>query len=196
MTETEHKICNKCEHLQPIENYTKEKKPDGSYYFRKKCKRCRNKQRRDNQKETNYWSKRYQSMSEEDRKAYIKKKSLQNQERFKTNPEALKNKKKYEKSDKGIYNRYRNECNRRGRLKRGIKVLIEFDDFQKLINDKCYYCNKDNCRGVDRVCADGNYELNNVKSCCNICNQMKNNMTHDDFLDHIDQILLTMRLSS
>ena len=95
----------------------------------------------------------------------------------------------YSKSDKGIYSRYTNDCNRRGRLKRGIRMLLTLEEFSPLINDNCYYCGKENCRGVDRLDSDGSYTLENSKPCCKTCNQMKNDMTEQELIDHIKQII-------
>lgn len=182
-------ICNNCKHLRSLEDFSKEYKVDGSTYFRKICKRCRNKKRRERQKEQDYWSKKYWSMTADQRSEYIKNKSEQNKKRFKTNPEALLKKKMYEKTDKGVYNRYRNECNRRGRKTRGIQVLLTFEQFSDLINQKCHYCGLGNCRGLDRIDSFLSYTLENSVPCCRICNQMKNDLNKEDFIKHLKKIV-------
>lgn len=161
-----------------------------SIRYRSKCKKCRvleNKER--TQKDPDFWKKQYWSMSEEKRKKYINKKSEQNQRRFKTNPIALANKKEYDRSDKGIYSRYKGDTKRRGRLDRGIILNLNFDDFSKLINSACDYCGKPNCRGIDRIDSSKSYTKENSVPCCKKCNGMKSDLSLEEFMEHINQIL-------
>jgi hypothetical protein len=129
-------------------------------------------------------------MGVEEKKEYIQKKSLQNQKRFKTNPEALKRKKAYDKSDKGIYARYKGDCKRRGRKQRGIQMLLTFEEFSALINKPCTYCGLES-RGIDRIDASKSYTIDNSTPCCSRCNAMKNDMDIASFLKHIELILKT-----
>ena len=135
-----------------------------------------------------YWKKKYKSMSPEERRLYIKKKSEQNQHRFKTKPKALEAKRAYDKSDKGIYSRYKNDCKRRNRLKRSIKMLLKFEEFSDILNKRCVYCGEEQCKGVDRLDSDESYTVENSVPCCSICNRMKNSLTEKEFLQHIEKI--------
>lgn len=191
--EAEEKKCTKCGEIKKKEQFSLEPSKENPHRRRNQCRECRNNARKKRNKETGYYKKKYAAMSEEERKEYIAKKSKQNQYRFKTNPEALAKKRAYDKSDKGIYIRYKHDCNRRNRLKRGIKMLLSFEQFQQLINDKCYYCGKINCRGVDRINSEDSYTAENTIPCCKICNQMKNSMTEAEFIGHIKVIINNLK---
>lgn len=182
------KKCNKCNEIKSLSDYRDLKGKNGVIYKRNTCDSCRNKQRRDRHKNTGYWKKKYQSMSEEERQRYIKKKSAYNRQRLKNDPRALETKRKYDRSDKGVYARYRNDCNRRSRKKRGIKMLLKFEEFSEIINKPCIYCGKIS-RGVDRIDSSKSYTIENSVPCCKICNQMKNDMEERDFISHIKSIL-------
>ena len=43
------------------------------------------------------------------------------------------------------------------------------------------YSNTYTYSGIDRVDSNIGYEINNVVSCCNICNRAKSNMKLDEF---------------
>ena len=188
--EPDFKICTKCEKELPKEEFRLDPTDKNPNRRKNQCNDCRNAQRRKHAKETNKYINEYAAMPDEERRVYIKKKSEQNQHRFKTSPTALAARKAYGKSDKGVYSMYKNECNRRGRKKRGIQMLLNFEEFSLLINNNCVYCGKENCRGVDRIDSDGNYTLDNAQPCCIICNQMKNSLTEEEFLGHMKQVLI------
>ena len=42
--------------------------------------------------------------------------------------------------------------------------------------------------GLDRIDSNGHYTPYNVVACCKWCNQMKNSLTHTEFLAHISRI--------
>jgi len=186
--EPDEKTCTICKVLKTIDNFRLSPIPTNPNLRRNQCTDCRNKQNRERLADQNAHQKRYRAMNDEKRAEYIKKKSEQNQRRFKTNPQALANKKAYNKSDKGIYKRYVNECNRRNRLVRGIAMELNFDQFSGLINKPCHYCGITNCRGVDRIDSNGNYTTNNTNPCCKVCNEMKNDKTEQQFIDHLKKI--------
>jgi len=188
------KECVKCKHSKSLDNFECSrytlKSGEISIRYRSACNQCRVEERRERiKKEENYWKKQYWSMSEEKRKEYIKRKSEYNSARYKTDPKALARKKEYDKSDKGIYARYKSDSFRRKRLSRGINFDLTFEQFSTLINSSCDYCGKPNCRGIDRVNSSNSYTRDNCVPCCKICNQMKNSMTLEEFLDHISQVL-------
>ena len=134
------------------------------------------------------WKEWYHGMSEEQKKAHITTKSESNQKRFKTNPAALEAKRKYDKSDKGVYARYKGDCKRRGRLKRGIQMELSLEQFSEIINKPCVFCG-DVSRGVDRIDSEKNYTIQNTQSCCSSCNEMKNDKSDQEFINHIKKIL-------
>lgn len=64
---------------------------------------------------------------------------------------------------------------------RGKQWNISLEDFIKLIETPCYYCNDEMNAGpnygsgLDRIDNSIDYEFNNVIPCCKICNSMRNN---------------------
>ena len=192
-TEPNEKKCTICDVVKDKENFRLEPISSNPSLRRNQCNECRRKQKRDRDKATGYWKKMYNSMSKEDKAKYIKKKSEQNQHRFKTNPEALMKKKLHDKSDNGIYSRYKGDCNRRNRKKRGILMLLKFEEFSEIINKPCIYCNGVS-RGVDRIDSNESYTVKNSAPCCKICNQMKNSMTKDEFISHIRKIIINANM--
>jgi len=72
----------------------------------------------------------------------------------------------------------------------GIKWNISDDDAKKLFNESCYYCKEINeLNGIDRLDNDKDYELNNIVSCCTMCNMMKKDMSEKTFYNKIIHIL-------
>ncbi len=68
------------------------------------------------------------------------------------------------------------ESYKRDAKKRNYVFDLAFDDFSKLINDKCYYCdyyNENEANGIDRINNDVGYVKSNCVSCCKLCNLMK-----------------------
>jgi hypothetical protein len=183
------KICKKCKIEQPLENYGKTsfvlKNGLLSIYIRHVCKKCSLKDNRERNKKTGYWKKRYWDMSPEEKQTYIEKKSAQNLKR-----ENIKEiRKTYNNSDKGIYKQYINECKRRGKLKRGITMQLTFEQFAKLINSNCEYCDEPNARGVDRIDFTKSYTIENSAPCCEICNRLKLDHSVEELKNHMIKIL-------
>lgn len=64
-----------------------------------------------------------------------------------------------------------------------------------LIMGDCHYCGRKaadeprGCNGIDRVDNKRGYEIDNVVSCCTICNRMKMNLSRELFLDHVARII-------
>lgn len=181
--------CNKCEKIKEIDGFSIESNSHNPNYRRKICKACRTEAANKKRVETDFYKKQYKAMTSEQRSEYIKKKSEQNQRRFKTNPEALAKKKIYDQSDSGVYSRYKGDCNRRNRLKRGIEMRLTLEQFSDIINSPCVYCGTPNSRGADRIDSNKSYTAENSQSCCRHCNEMKNDKTEQQFLEHIQKII-------
>jgi hypothetical protein len=76
----------------------------------------------------------------------------------------------------------------------------------QLLKDSCYYCNSLPARkyqahgvwiivgGIDRVDSSQGYILNNVVSCCMICNRMKLDLSKGVFFDQILRIIKNCKL--
>ena len=97
---------------------------------------------------------------------------------------------------------------KKGAEKRGIKFELSFDDFIKLIQGNCYYCNKSPesifrikyaqegfvHNGIDRLNSGGNYSLDNVVSCCPVCNRLKWDRNKDEFINWIEKCFYRLKL--
>lgn len=96
-----------------------------------------------------------------------------------------------------IYNDYKRTAKRRN-----IEFNLSKEYFKFLVKQDCYYCGVEPiriikttanngsfiCNGIDRVDNSKGYIKGNVVSCCKRCNQSKNNMTIQEFLDWINHI--------
>jgi hypothetical protein len=90
---------------------------------------------------------------------------------------------------------YRNTINgkysiyQRGAIRRNIKFDISIEDFTKLWNKPCYYCNSPiSSIGLDRIDSSQSYTIANVVSCCSLCNYMKREYPLEIFSSHIMKI--------
>jgi len=94
--------------------------------------------------------------------------------------------------------------------KKGIPFRMARETFVELIQQDCHYCgsppsnsqqhNKYQGRyepflynGLDRIDSNKGYTKNNVVPCCKRCNQAKNDLTVQDFLDHVQRICTHMK---
>ena len=87
-----------------------------------------------------------------------------------------------------------------GAKTRNLPFDLSRKDFEKLINQNCYYCGvppsertvstncKLICNGVDRTDNNLGYSIENCVPACKVCNVMKSSMSHQEFLDHCCQI--------
>jgi len=92
--------------------------------------------------------------------------------------------KKYEVSTNGYFRRYKHSAE-----KRGYDFVLNFEDFEIIVDNKCYYCGEDEKRiGIDRVDNTLGYYKDNCVACCKTCNMMKKTMTVEEFLVHIKKI--------
>ncbi len=61
-------------------------------------------------------------------------------------------------------------------IRRGLELLITFDEFSALVTQNCYYCDykkEGETNGIDRINNDIGYITSNCVSCCETCNYMK-----------------------
>jgi hypothetical protein len=91
---------------------------------------------------------------------------------------------------------------------RGITFSLEFEEFIKLTQEKCYYCNQKPSRyfksatgrkgifynGLDRVDNTKGYDLNNVVSCCKYCNFAKADLTQKEFFQWLKKCYYFLNL--
>lgn len=75
---------------------------------------------------------------------------------------------------------------------RGLDCNIDFETYQTLIYQKCFYCDSDLPKaggGLDRVNSDLGYIVGNVVPCCKVCNVMKGALTPTEFFEHVKKIV-------
>ena len=95
---------------------------------------------------------------------------------------------------------------------RKIEWTLEYNDAIKMIKSNCHYCgrepnngfnlyngrrihqwNKDKyqikCNGIDRIDSNLGYTKSNTLPCCTICNFGKNNLTYNEFILWINDLI-------
>jgi hypothetical protein len=97
-----------------------------------------------------------------------------------------------------LYQNYRKRCQ-----KKNLKFELSRNEFDKLIESNCYYCNAEpsnffknrknvdfslKYNGIDRKDSNKGYEYDNVLPCCGDCNYMKSDLSFEFFIDKIKKI--------
>jgi hypothetical protein len=100
-----------------------------------------------------------------------------------------------------LYKNYKSSA-----INRGYEFLLSKENFKNLIFNNCYYCGSEPLKnislsrrrkiiindfkynGIDRLNNETGYTLENVVSCCYICNNAKNILTEKEFLEWIEKI--------
>lgn len=89
-----------------------------------------------------------------------------------------------------------------GAKKRGLVFELSDEVFARLISGLCHYCGEPpsntmndggygfRYNGIDRLDSEVGYVADNCVSCCGICNDMKKNLSKEEFLDRIKKIAL------
>ena len=74
------------------------------------------------------------------------------------------------------------------KLNFSIDTFISKDQLEKLMCcPMCYYCGSTNSKiGVDRLNDDIGYEVDNIVPCCKACNFMKNELSCQEFIKHVN----------
>jgi len=83
--------------------------------------------------------------------------------------------KNYQSSIKGRFN-----ASTKKAINRKLTFTISLEEYTILVSQPCYYCNDFFGKvtmgvGLDRMNNSIGYELDNVVSCCKICNRLKSN---------------------
>jgi len=138
------------------------------------------------------YQKQYQQEHKEERKAYLEQYKVTNAHVIKANYNNKKDdlnfklqRKSQQSTPQGKYVSYKSKAKQRN-----IPFELTLSDFQNLYQTLCEYCGeKIETIGIDRVDNTLGYTLDNIKSCCNICNKIKRNFTLEQFNSHITKIL-------
>lgn len=90
-----------------------------------------------------------------------------------------------------------------GAKARNLEWALEINDLENLFKNNCYYCGDAPGQikktlagngnyifnGIDRIDNKKGYVLDNVVSCCKLCNHAKNNLSVDEFMKHVRKIV-------
>jgi hypothetical protein len=93
----------------------------------------------------------------------------------------------YSRSIPNNYLKYKKEAEE----KRSLKFKITPNEWEKLIRQPCYLCGYFQAVGIGLDRVDNTireYTTENCKPCCGSCNNMKNEMKYDDFINHCNKI--------
>lgn len=94
--------------------------------------------------------------------------------------------KQYRKDNQRIYKLIEYKS---GAKKRGIEFKLTDEQFQSFWQQPCNYCGtKVETIGLDRIDSNECYSIENVVSCCAICNTMKLALPRDIFIEHCQKI--------
>jgi hypothetical protein len=117
---------------------------------------------------------------------------------------SIKSRYKIAKQDAGyrsIYSSYKLNAK-----SRGFDFNIDFDYAVSILKSDCHYCGIEpsntymksyynaTYNGIDRVDNTKGYEINNIVSCCKMCNIAKNNNTEEYFLQWVKRLSEYQRL--
>ena len=90
--------------------------------------------------------------------------------------------------------KYRWSCFKKEARRRGLQVLLTYDEFIGLIYRHCSYCGIGPTMkrriSLDRVNSSLPYKITNVVPCCFLCNSMKGSLSLPTFLGHITRIVV------
>jgi hypothetical protein len=78
-----------------------------------------------------------------------------------------------------------------------IKKEITFEQYLSFWQKPCHYCGSQiKTVGLDRIDSKKSYNINNIVSCCWICNRAKMALSYDDFMGWINNLIKYQTLSS
>ena len=105
-------------------------------------------------------------------------------------------KQKQDEYDRSIKRRYAKAKARARRINRVF--TLTFTQYQALLaKDMCTYCEGElekTGSSLDRIDSRYGYTKKNAVACCWMCNNMKSNLTMEQFLKHIERILKYVKL--
>ena len=91
----------------------------------------------------------------------------------------------YRRTPRGRYHMYTNNAKIRG-----IRFDITFEDFLTFWQNDCEYCgDKIPLVGLDWIDSSLGYSLDNIVSCCSVCNKIKMDLDLDNLNNHMLKML-------
>ena len=151
------------------------KKYDKKYYQKHKKKR--------KQQRKEY----YQKMKNDKKKyeEYLEKVRIWNKNDKLKNPQKYKD---YQKK-KSLMPKTRWDFYKKNARNRNIKWELTYEQFMTFWQKPCYYCGTEiETIGLDRVDNSKGYNLDNIVSCCSICNYAKRKLTKEQFIQHCKKV--------
>lgn len=91
---------------------------------------------------------------------------------------------------------------RKGARRRNLEFSVSLNEFEYLTSQRCHYCNRPPQRtisvssgskytynGIDRKDSNLGYVTGNMLPCCFPCNRAKSDMTYEEFLQYLDDLV-------
>lgn len=72
---------------------------------------------------------------------------------------------------------------------RGLDFSLDFETYQKIISQGCFYCGENKNNNLDRKDNSKGYVLENVVPCCPDCNFSKRKRSVNAFISHCFEIV-------
>lgn len=108
-----------------------------------------------------------------------KKRLIKSNEYYLTHKEERR---EYHRSIRGRYAYYKSNSKIRGR-----EFTITFEQFESIVNQECFYCGESGY-GIDRIDNSKGYIIDNILSCCSMCNFMKHKLNFNEFIEQCNKI--------
>ena len=93
----------------------------------------------------------------------------------------------HNKDEKAFYTWLRTNT-KRFKTRPHLKIELSFNQWLTFKHQPCFYCGATKNIGIDRKDSSIGYTLENCVSCCYLCNIMKQTLSIDKFLNHIELI--------
>ena len=103
----------------------------------------------------------------------------------------------YRKSLGGILAKYQSNSLYESLKNQFSDTTIYIDFMKEIISNDCFYCgakHDEYYNGIDKIDANGGYFIENIVTCCSICNYMKNTMDIGSFLRKTREIAIFNRI--
>lgn len=106
----------------------------------------------------------------------------------------LENKRKYLRKKNYTWRNDNKERNkflkyRKIDIDKGRSFDFSFEQFKDMVDSDCFYCGRyDNPNGIDRIDSSFGHTAENCVPCCKRCNQMKWDMSIEEFKEHVKLI--------
>ena len=97
--------------------------------------------------------------------------------------------KKYDQTVKGKYTIYKRSAKIREK-----DFHLTVDEFATFWQKPCHYCGSSiDTIGLDRIDNDIGYQLDNIVSCCYICNIAKSDLSQEEYINHCKRVVYNLQ---